>query len=230
MADEDDLDAFFDEVQDAEADVSTEVKIDNKRKIDESEETDTAVKKQKTTNPDEEAIPTTTSALPQRRVVVAAASAAASSVSNNQSKTATAPPTTSSNKYSTPLPPPPPPLPCGIDPANQTTKDTTKEALLWPATDFVLFVGNLGPEVTEQQLLQHFSSKYPSCHRAKLQTKLGGVSKGFGFVAFTAPLECAQAIRTLDQTWLGSRPIKVKRSDWNKKQQDKERKKKGKRR
>jgi hypothetical protein len=29
-----------------------------------------------------------------------------------------------------------------------------------------------------------------------------------------SPLCCAKSIREMDQTWLGSRPIRVKRSDW----------------
>jgi hypothetical protein len=28
------------------------------------------------------------------------------------------------------------------------------------------------------------------------------------------PKDCARAIREMDQSWLGSRPIKVKRSEW----------------
>jgi RNA recognition motif-containing protein len=41
-----------------------------------------------------------------------------------------------------------------------------------------------------------------------------GGSKGFGFVSFLQPLDSAKAIREMDQTWLGSRPIRIKRSDW----------------
>jgi RNA recognition motif-containing protein len=41
-----------------------------------------------------------------------------------------------------------------------------------------------------------------------------GLSKGFGFCSLLDPLECAKAIREMDQTWLSSRPIRIKRSDW----------------
>jgi RNA recognition motif-containing protein len=49
---------------------------------------------------------------------------------------------------------------------------------------------------------------------AKVVKDKAGVSKGYGFVSFLQPLDCAKAIREQDQKWLGSRPIRVKRSDW----------------
>jgi RNA recognition motif-containing protein len=39
-----------------------------------------------------------------------------------------------------------------------------------------------------------------------------GISRGYGFVSVLDPKDCARAIREMDQSWLGSRPIKVKRS------------------
>jgi RNA recognition motif-containing protein len=44
--------------------------------------------------------------------------------------------------------------------------------------------------------------------------KANKTSKGYGFVSLLDPRECARAIREMDQSWLGSRPIKVKRSEW----------------
>lgn len=41
-----------------------------------------------------------------------------------------------------------------------------------------------------------------------------GTSKEFGFVSLMDAKDCAKAIREMDQSWLGSRPIKVKRSEW----------------
>ena len=75
-------------------------------------------------------------------------------------------------------------------------------------------MGNLSREVSEQQLLEFFSSKYTSVAKAKIVCDSKGLSKGFGFVSFLQPLDCAKAIREQDQKWLGSRPIRVKRSDW----------------
>ena len=86
----------------------------------------------------------------------------------------------------------------------------------WPENDFRIFVGNLSNEVTDELLHQHFAAKYPSLARVKVvrDAKNPEKSKGYGFASFLDPLECAKAIREMDQTWLGSRPVRVKRSDW----------------
>ena len=91
-------------------------------------------------------------------------------------------------------------------------KESTEFSDEWPANDFRIFCGNLDKTTTDQQLWDHFA-KYPSIAKAKV-VKEGQFSKGFGFVSFLQPLDCAKAIREMDQTWLGSRPIRVKRSDW----------------
>ncbi len=86
----------------------------------------------------------------------------------------------------------------------------------WPANDFRLFVGNLAKDVKNEQLFQHFHSKYPSVALARivLDKNKNSISKGYGFVSFLDPLEAARAIREMNETFLGSRPIKVKKSDW----------------
>lgn len=85
----------------------------------------------------------------------------------------------------------------------------------WPDNDYRIFVGNLSNEVTDIMLFQHFQ-KYPSLARAKVvrHNNDPDKSKGYGFVSLLDPLECARAIREMDQTWVGSRPIRIKRSDW----------------
>ena len=86
----------------------------------------------------------------------------------------------------------------------------------WPENDFRIFVGNLGAEVDDTMLYDHFKSRYPSVAMSKIvrESKDQHKSKGYGFVSFLQPLDCAKAIREQDQAWLGSRPIRVKRSDW----------------
>jgi RNA recognition motif-containing protein len=83
----------------------------------------------------------------------------------------------------------------------------------WPDNDFRVFCGNLDRSTTEAQLFDHFN-KYASIAKTKIVKDPMGTSKGFGFVSFLQPLDCAKSIREMDQTWLGSRPIRVKRSDW----------------
>lgn len=86
----------------------------------------------------------------------------------------------------------------------------------WPDHDFRIFVGNLDPTVTDQQLYDHFSTHYPSLHQVRIirDKKKNQTSMGYGFCSLLDPLECARAIREQDQTWLGGRPIRIKRSHW----------------
>jgi hypothetical protein len=130
-----------------------------------------------------------------------------------------------------PIPPPPPPpnAPTSGDAAGNTTTSNTKKPIKrmaagkvwvdstlddWPENDFRIFVGNMPRDVTDQQLHDHFAAKYTSLAKAKVVMDAKGISKGYGFCSFLQPLDCAKAIREMDQTWLSSRPIRVKRSDW----------------
>jgi RNA recognition motif-containing protein len=94
----------------------------------------------------------------------------------------------------------------------------------WPDDDFRLFVGNADPAVSDEQLYEHFRSRFASTRRARIVRDQHGKSRGYGFVSLSDALECAQALRTMDQTWLGGRPVRVKRSHW-KDREWKERKK-----
>lgn len=127
-----------------------------------------------------------------------------------------------------PPPPPLPPLPPGLPPNMQAQQSTSQKPVKrmaagkmwldptldeWPENDFRIFCGNLDKGVTDQQLNDHYK-KYASLAKSKIVVDANGISKGYGFVSFLQPLDCAKAIRETDQTWLGSRPIRVKRSDW----------------
>eukprot|EP00956_Cyclotella_meneghiniana_P042235 scaffold248396_cov65-Cyclotella_meneghiniana.AAC.2 len=125
--------------------------------------------------------------------------------------------------------------------AGQTWTDPTLTQ--WPENDFRLFVGNLPKDLKQHQLEAAFA-KYPSFQMARIiydkpkVIKPGmneeGISRGYGFVSVLDPKDCARAIREMDQSWLGSRPIKVKRSEWKErewkevKKRDKFEKRKGK--
>ena len=96
----------------------------------------------------------------------------------------------------------------------------------WPPNDFRLFIGNLPRDLKEHDLSTAFQ-KYPSFAMARIMyNKLDGKSRGYGFVSVLDAKDCARAIREMDQSWLGSRPIKVKLSEW-KDREWKEVKKKG---
>lgn len=87
----------------------------------------------------------------------------------------------------------------------------------WPENDYRLFVGNLAKDVKNEHFFQHFQSKYPSVAAAKIMVDKNkdNQSRGYGFVSFLDPLEAARAMREMNETFLGSRPIKVKKSEWH---------------
>ena len=123
------------------------------------------------------------------------------------------------HQHQHPPPPPPPPPPTAGDgrahvrsAAGETWSDPTLAQ--WPEKDFRLFVGNLAKDLKQNHLEQAFS-KYPSFHMARVMyDKATGKSRGYGFVSLLDPKDCARAIREMDQSWLGSRPLKVKLSEW----------------
>jgi hypothetical protein len=209
---EDDMDDFFNDVDEA------------AEKAEEEETKEPPSKKPKISGP-----------IRPRGMVVAASS----SVVLNKPKPAEEEVLTNSsiNNQPTPaIPPPPPPPP--PQPTSNTMSTSTQQQQQqsnkpqkpikrmaagkvwedpslaeWPDNDFRIFCGNLDVTTTDTQLHDHFN-KYPSIARSKVVKDANGNGKGFGFVSFLSPLCCAKSIREMDQTWLGSRPIRVKRSDW----------------
>ncbi len=84
----------------------------------------------------------------------------------------------------------------------------------WPDNDFRLFVGDLGNEVHDDMLTEHFQT-YPSFAMAKIvRAKSSGKSKGFGFVSFLDGFDMMKALREQDGKYLGNRPMKLRKSTW----------------
>lgn len=93
-----------------------------------------------------------------------------------------------------------------------------KSMLDWDPSHFLLFVGNLGPEVSEQLLHQTFSNPYPSVSRVRIvKDKKSDKSKGYGFVAFADGKEFLRALKEMQGRWIGNRQCQIKKSDFNKK-------------
>ena len=266
--DDDDLDAFFDDVENAvkevqeeeEGETAASEKADIAKNNNDTSHV-TATKDVATYNGREEE-----QQRPAKRVKVTAASSVpvksivASSVpviSINAPPLPSGPPpsstTSSLNNNTNPPPPPPPPAynnsnveqqqpPPPLPPNPNAQPDTSTKPhvrsaagttwsdptlIQWPTNDFRLFVGNLAKDLKQHHLEQHFS-KYNSFHMARIMyNKTDGKSRGYGFVSLLDAKDCARAIREMDQSWLGSRPIKVKLSEW-KDREYKEVKKKGK--
>ncbi|XP_068632563.1 RNA-binding protein 42 [Battus philenor] len=94
----------------------------------------------------------------------------------------------------------------------QTWEDVT--LLDWPDDDFRMFCGDLGNDVTDELLTRTFS-KYSSFQRAKvIRDKRTNKSKGFGFVSFKDPGDFIKAMKEMDGRYVGSRPIKLRKSTW----------------
>ncbi|KYB27828.1 RNA-binding protein 42 isoform X2 [Tribolium castaneum] len=84
----------------------------------------------------------------------------------------------------------------------------------WPDDDFRIFCGDLGNDVTDELLTRTFN-KYPSFNRAKvIRDKRTNKSKGYGFISFSDPADFTKAMKEMNGRYVGSRPIKLRKSTW----------------
>ncbi|XP_049868073.1 RNA-binding protein 42 [Pectinophora gossypiella] len=137
-----------------------------------------------------------------------------------------------------PAPPPPPPACEALVPKAKKEKKNRKVVrtaggqvwedvtlLDWPDDDFRMFCGDLGNDVTDELLTRTFG-KYSSFQRAKvIRDKRTNKSKGFGFVSFKDPGDFIKAMKEMDGRYVGSRPIKLRKSTWKNRALDVVRKK-----
>lgn len=86
--------------------------------------------------------------------------------------------------------------------------------LNWDSNDFRLFCGDLGNDVTDEVLTRTFS-KFSSFQQARVvRDKRSNKTKGYGFVSFKDPADFTRAIKEMDGKYVGSRPIKLRKSNW----------------
>ncbi|KAJ4462016.1 putative RNA-binding protein 42 [Paratrimastix pyriformis] len=96
--------------------------------------------------------------------------------------------------------------------ADETWEDRT--LLEWPENDYRMFCGDLGTEVTDDMLTRAFS-KYASFNKAKVvKDNRTHKTKGYGFVSFSDPDDYLKAYKEMHGQYVGSRPIKLKKSKW----------------
>jgi RNA recognition motif-containing protein len=216
----DDLDAFFDEVSDVEAKVKAVEENDTPAPL--AEEETRPAKKAKPNIPRGVVVAAASSVMKQLPPSVEASNNEVSSSSNGGATFAVTAQQelsvpASLSKKETPKNTIGPAIPSSpnkssTDAHHKTKQDTSTSTQAIDTTgDFRLFVGNLAAEVTETDLYQHFCIKYPSLMQAQIMRNALGESKGFGFVGFKEALECARAKREMDQSWLGARPIRIKK-------------------
>jgi hypothetical protein len=95
----------------------------------------------------------------------------------------------------------------------------------WPDNDFRLFVGDLGNEVNDE-ILCHAFSRFASFQRARVvRDKYTHKTKGYGFVSFGDAFDCAKALREMNGKYIGNRPVKISKSNWQDRNIDVARKK-----
>ncbi|XP_034256959.1 RNA-binding protein 42 [Thrips palmi] len=133
---------------------------------------------------------------------------------------------------------PPPPIPMMEEAAPSKKKKNKKivrqaggqswedpSLMEWEEDDFRLFCGDLGNDVTDEILIRTFS-KYPSFLKAKVvRDKRTNKTKGFGFVSFKDPQDFTRAMKEMNGRYVGSRPIKLRKSSWRNRSADVVRKK-----
>jgi RNA recognition motif-containing protein len=96
--------------------------------------------------------------------------------------------------------------------AGEVWEDPTLED--WPDSDFRVFCGDLGNEVTDEILANAFR-KYPSFQKARvIRDKRTGKTKGFGFISFANAEDYIKAMREMNGKYVGNRPIRMTRSTW----------------
>lgn len=77
-----------------------------------------------------------------------------------------------------------------------------------------LFVGNLGPEVSDSLLLSTFQNPYPSTSKVLIVRDWKSQKpKGYGFVAFSEGKEFLRALKEMQGKWIGNRQMIIKKSD-----------------
>lgn len=76
--------------------------------------------------------------------------------------------------------------------------------------EYSVFVGDLGPEVTEFVLVQLFQNRYPSTKSAKIMSDpISGMSRGYGFVRFAAEEDQQKALTEMQGVYCGNRPMRI---------------------
>ncbi|ELU16602.1 hypothetical protein CAPTEDRAFT_170084 [Capitella teleta] len=84
----------------------------------------------------------------------------------------------------------------------------------WDPSDFRMFCGDLGNEVTDELLTRTFG-RYPSFMKAKVvRDKRTNKTRGYGFVSFRDPNDFVKAMREMNGKYVGNRPIKLRKSSW----------------
>mmetsp|Transcript_20360 Transcript_20360/g.38080 ORF Transcript_20360/g.38080 Transcript_20360/m.38080 type:complete len:161 (+) Transcript_20360:3402-3884(+) len=90
----------------------------------------------------------------------------------------------------------------------------------WPENDYRMYVSNLGLEVSDEGLTRAFR-RFPSVSKVRVVKDVKtGKSKGYGFVSFSIAEDYLRAFREMNGRYIGSRPVKLEKSNWKKRSVD----------
>lgn len=82
----------------------------------------------------------------------------------------------------------------------------------WDPSHFRLFIGNIGPDVTEELLIRTFM-KYPSLSKVKVpKYEKKNENKGFAFISFANSDDYLQCYREMNGKYVGSKPIELQKA------------------
>ena len=96
--------------------------------------------------------------------------------------------------------------------AGEIWEDKTLEE--WDPNDYRIFVGDLGNEVTDDILANAFRA-YPTFQKARVVfDKRNQKPRGYGFVSFSDSGDYVKAMREMNNKYVGSRPVKLRKSNW----------------
>ena len=86
-----------------------------------------------------------------------------------------------------------------------------KHPLNYSGPEFSLFVGNLGPDVTEHMFTVLFQLKYKSCYSAEMIfDPISGYSCGYGFVRFWSRWDRDRAFSEMQGVYCGDRAMRIR--------------------
>jgi len=107
---------------------------------------------------------------------------------------------------------------------NQFWEDTSLSD--WPQNDYRVWVGDLGNDVNDEDLMKAFS-QYSSLTKARVvRDPKSGYTKGYGFLSFLDGKEYLRALKEMDGKFVGSRPMRLKASTWKERSVEEQKKKK----
>ena len=89
--------------------------------------------------------------------------------------------------------------------------ETLKE---WKKDDYRIFVGNLGNEKNDENLVACFRHNDSLLKAKIIRDKKTKKSRGYGFVSFWDSADYIKAMKEMQGKYLGKRPMKLEKSKW----------------